>query len=621
MKRLIYILSILLLLSFQVYSNGVISEQSELPEHPRLLLLKGEEAGLLLKINKDAHWKTLHNSILDESVRIIDLPVEIYLVKGKRLLDVSREVLRRVFYLSYSYRMTGEDKFARRAEKELLQVASFSDWNPAHFLDVAEMTLAVSIGYDWLYNFLSDESKKKISIAVFEKGIKPSLLKDYNSFLTNDNNWNQVCNSGITFASIAFFENDKSLAAGLINRAIESIPLSMSGYSPNGAHPEGIGYWEYGTSFNVLFLESLQQNFKADFGLSQLPGFMATGLYSQHMVTPMGNAFCYADVGLKLGFTPTPFWFYKQTKNPALILIQKQAFEIDIAKRYLRHRLLPLALIWGAGSNAQMLNAVEPDNLFWMGQGQSPVCAMRTSWTNPDGLYLGFKAGSPSSNHGHMDVGSFYFEAEQVRWALDLGMEPYANVEKAGVDLWNKEQVSQRWDVYRLNNFAHNTLTFNDRKQLVEGYAKIDTHSDKSELMYATADITTVCPPWIKKSIRSVALVNKSFVVIEDKISTGSNFSKVRWNMMTEATKITDLGNNLFLLKKDAKKMYVKIESPVKIRFYHLPASPTNSYDSPNIGIFSFGFEAELNLNSTQHFVVYLMPAKEQDTFLYKYIL
>ncbi len=60
-------------------------------------------------------------------------------MEGKRLLSVSRLVLKRIFYLSYAYRMTKEEKYAYRATQEMLSVSRFPDWNPSHFLDVGEM--------------------------------------------------------------------------------------------------------------------------------------------------------------------------------------------------------------------------------------------------------------------------------------------------------------------------------------------------------------------------------------------------------------------------------------------------------------------------------------------------
>ena len=63
--------------------------------------------------------------------------------EGKRLLAISRIALKRIYYLSYAYRMTGDKKYAHRAEQEMLAVSRFTDWNPTHFLDVGEMVMAL----------------------------------------------------------------------------------------------------------------------------------------------------------------------------------------------------------------------------------------------------------------------------------------------------------------------------------------------------------------------------------------------------------------------------------------------------------------------------------------------
>ena len=131
-------------------------------QHPRILLLKGEEANLVSSIKKDPVWSMLHGAILKESDRIITLAPIKRIQIGRRLLDKSREAIRRLFYLSYAYRTTNDQKYFIRAENEMLVIAGFSDWNPPHFLDVAEMTMAMSIGYDWLYDQLSQTSKDSI---------------------------------------------------------------------------------------------------------------------------------------------------------------------------------------------------------------------------------------------------------------------------------------------------------------------------------------------------------------------------------------------------------------------------------------------------------------------------
>ena len=81
---------------------------------------------------------------------------------------------RRILFLSYAYRITGDEIYFQRAEEELLTVCRFSDWNPSHFLDVAEMVLGVAIGFDWLYTKLSADSRRIISEAIMTKGLLPA---------------------------------------------------------------------------------------------------------------------------------------------------------------------------------------------------------------------------------------------------------------------------------------------------------------------------------------------------------------------------------------------------------------------------------------------------------------
>ncbi len=621
MKKIFWLLLLLVSGAWQGVCREPVTSQHELPPHPRLLLPRGGEGRLLLRIGQDSLWTLLHTAILEESDRMAALPPVAYRVEGRRLLATSREALRRILFLAYSCRMTGRDEYARRAETEMLAAAAFPDWNPGHFLDVAEMVLGMAIGYDWLYDRLSPSSRRTIAAAIVKKGLEPAREEKNSWFYSAANNWNQVCNAGLTYGALAVFERDPILATALIDKAVETVPLAMKEYAPDGAYPEGPGYWDYGTSFNVLLLDALERCFGSDFGLSEMPGFLATGAYSQHMVTPAGNLFCYADCEPRLGFSPTPFWFYTRTKDPALLLPQKPALENDREKRFLENRLLPLALLWGAGAGAILTTPEEPENRFWIGQGSNPVCTMRTSWSDPDALFVGFKAGSPSVNHAHMDAGSFYLEADGIRWALDLGMEPYHGVEQAGVDLWNKSQESQRWDVFRLNNFAHNTLTFNGRKQRVAGYCRIDSCETAPGRMYAVSDLTPVCPPWVKESVRAVAMADNACAVVEDRVTTGERFTRMRWNMMTEADTITELGDHVYLLEKGAKRLYLRIQTPVGIEVYRRPASPVNSYDSENPGISMFGFEAELPLDTTVRFTVFLMPGQMADCSSWTQIL
>ena len=226
---------ILVVLATCFSCNRADTPEDILSRHPRILLIEGEEEIIKKSVEANLIWKEMHETILGESDAIISLPPVERELTGRRLLGKSREALRRIFYLSYSYRMNGNEKYVERAEKEMLAAAGFSDWNPSHFLDVGEMTMAMAIGYDWLYHELSPLSREIIREAILKKGLEASLDPDYNWFLNTEHNWNQVCNAGMTYGAIAVYEYYPELASEIIDRAYNTIILAKADYEPDPA--------------------------------------------------------------------------------------------------------------------------------------------------------------------------------------------------------------------------------------------------------------------------------------------------------------------------------------------------------------------------------------------------
>ncbi len=572
-----------------------------LTEHPRILLPKGEEDAIRNNIAADEIWKKIDGFLISECDKIIgNPPVERVLI-GRRLLDKSREALRRIFDLSYAWRMTSEKKYFDRALKEMLAVSSFIDWNPSHFLDVAEMTMAVSIGYDWLYGGLSAADRNTIKTAIVEKGLNPSLLPENSGWVKAYHNWNQVCNAGMTYGALAVFEDEPDLATQIIKRATGSIKLPMGDYEPGGTYPEGYSYWGYGTSFNIMFLSAMEKAFGNGYGPEISPGFLKTASYLTNMTGPTGKSFNYSDAGSGGGVNPAMFWFARQLNDPSVLWSERLHLE---TKDLPNDRLLPAVMIWGAGITMEKITP--PLKLMWVGQGKNPVALMRTSWTEKDAIFVGFKAGSPSVNHGHMDAGSFIMEADGERWAMDFGMQDYNSLETAGVDLWNMKQNSQRWQVYRYNNYVHNTLTVNDSLQEVYGYSVISQYSDNPSLMNAITDLTFLYRDDLKKAKRGIAIVDKKYVMVRDEIETKNKETKVRWNMLTSAN-VTVVGKDVELTK-NGRKLDVRVISPSGAELKTTGTVPPHSYDAPNPGTTLVGFEIVIPANSKEDLVVLLLP-------------
>jgi hypothetical protein len=194
------VLGILLQLSHLTHGQNI-PKQLPVTEHPRLMLMKGEENGIKGLISQDKQWHKLHEAIIYEADRLDGEELLERKQIGRRLLSVSREALRRIFHLSYAYRLTGEQKYVERAEKEMLKIAGFSDWNPSHFLDVAEMSAAVALAIDWAGKDLPASTVKLAKTSLIEKGIKPSFEGNRN-WVNGTNNWNQVCGGGLTMGAL-----------------------------------------------------------------------------------------------------------------------------------------------------------------------------------------------------------------------------------------------------------------------------------------------------------------------------------------------------------------------------------------------------------------------------------
>ena len=324
-----------------------------------------------------------------------------------------------------AHALTSDARYARRAEKELLAASEFRDWNPSHFLDVAEMTAALGIGYDWLYNSLPEKSRSTIRSAIVDKGLKPSIPGGW--WTTTYNNWNQVCNGGLAIGAIAVMDQEPELAATIIERTVRNLPHAMKEYAPDGAYPEGPSYWRYGTTYNVLILAALESAFGTDFKLSKTDGFLECSDYFIQSLGPSGLHFNYSDGRPGARFSPTLRWFSRKRNRPHLLRTDTVMLRdyLAIAESDSINYSLPLLLLW---SPKKTENTATPAT-HWNGRGKTPVSFHRSSWSDPDATFFGIKGGSPSTNHGHMDIGSFVLDMLGERWAHDLGLQSYHDLE------------------------------------------------------------------------------------------------------------------------------------------------------------------------------------------------
>ncbi len=573
--------------------------------HPRLYLPAGGEAALRSQISADPVMGKLYANLIREADRqLATKPVERVLI-GRRLLDKARTALSRVLHLGLAWRLTGEQKYFDRARAELLAVAAFSDWNPKHFLDVGEMTTAVGIGYDWLYPALDEPTRRILRQAIVEKGLQPSLVTDQWTRVTN--NWNQVCNAGVTVGALAVAESEPELAARIVARAITTVPIAMHEYSPDGAYPEGPGYWGYGTTFNVILISALQSVLGTDFGLAQQPGFLATADYHLHVTGPSGYYFNYADCGRGgRSLAPAMFWFAAQRQESHLLASERGKLEGEGEGRSNRDRTEPLALLWLTPGAAK---PSPPPALSWTGRGANPVALHRSSW-EPNATFIAVKGGSPSTNHAHMDVGSFVMDAGGVRWADDLGMQDYESLEAKGVKLWDRAQSGERWNVFRLGASSHNVLTVDGQAQRVDGHAPIVLAKPNRTVV----DLSDIYRGQLAAARRGVALHPDQSALVQDELRSGDRAATVRWAMVTRA-QVTIEGAGRATLVQGGRRLRFQVIEPASAILEIFPTDPPPAAtDARNEGTRMLGFSVGVSTDQFQRIVVRLAPEGAPDS-------
>jgi hypothetical protein len=561
--------------------------------HPRLLATKGDFEAVRAAIAGDPLKQRIAENVIARATALQETPPVERVIIGRRLLQTSRTCLERVLTLAMAYHLSGDREHAKRCQQEMLAAARFRDWNPDHFLDVAEMTFALALGYDWLHDDLDEAARNEIRQAIVVKGIGLQFAHRDNWWVTVANNWGQVCHAGMTAGALAVLENEPDLAARTLHSAINNVVPAMRQYAPEGGYPEGPQYWSYGTTFNVLLIACLESAVGSDFGLSAAPGFDKTGRFLAVVSGPTGLLFNYSDGGARRDPEPVLAWFAARFNHPEWLAGERQRWQARLDERRedgcAPTRFMPLLLLW---LNDRETPTAAGLPLHWSSGGETPITIHRSGW-GADATFVGLKAGSPSASHGQMDGGSFVLDSDGVRWGVDLEPEDYHAIESQGMDLWSRGQDSDRWRILRLNNYGHNTLVIDGGPQSSSGTASIVAFSDDREWPHSIVDLGDMYRDHVKTARRGVVLLPSRQVIIRDELSGLKPGTRVRWAMITRGEP-SGVGSDRLVLSEGNKNLTLIAEAEPAATWQVIDIStPKNDFDSANPGARIATLEAE----------------------------
>ena len=565
--RLINLIGLFFLLfSFVVTGRDLSVRQSgkELLQHPRLLFSKQEEQRIRDLFGTEPLLDSLYVGLMKEAERLLLVPPQEdprrEIKNTKDILPISREQVYRMVNLALAYRLSGDRRFAEKAEKELVHVCNFPDWDTIHYLDVAEMTTAVAIGYDWLYDVLAPSTRQLVVHSIKTKALD-LVVEEYNtgnadSWAKRETNWNVVCNTGMVLGALAIEEHYPELAKHIIGEAVRYIPNCLKHFAPDGVCYEGPAYWGYTNMYLSLLLKALNDNFGGDFGLSEMVGVDKSVLYYMHSTSPSGKIFNFANSGSTApAAEPIYFYFSRAFNQPEVATFYRDVLSKTVHEgNYFRFYFLSIPWYDTASSTADALPKLK------VYEGINDIVVFNGNRNIPNSLYLIAKTGDPDMAHQQLDIGTFIVEMNGIRWTDDLGTDNY-NLP----GFWDYKPDGQRWTYFRNSNFSHNTLSIDHKLQNSAGTGEIDRLDDRAAQPFVTMNMSTAYAGQSRFVYRTFRMLDDTRILVTDSVGLQSPSQSVQWSVITSAD--VECKGNTAVLRKDGKSFSLKIASPTNASF------------------------------------------------------
>lgn len=546
--------------------------------HPRLLFSKQEERRIQGLLGTDPLLDSLRASLMKEAERLLTVPPQEdprkKIKNTKDILPVSREQVYRMVNLSLAYRLSGDKRFAEKAEKELVHVCNYTDWDPVHYLDVAEMTTAVAIGYDWLYDVLAPSTKQLVVRSIKTKALD-LVVEEYktgnaDSWAKRETNWNVVCNTGMVLGALAIEEQEPELARHIIGEAVKYVPNCLKHLAPDGVCYEGPAYWGYTNMYLSLLLKALNDNLGEDFGLSEMAGVDKSVLYYMHSTSPSGKIFNFANSGSTApAAEPIYFYFSRAFGQPEAAGFYRNVLSKTVQEgNYFRFYFLSIPWYDTASSSADALPKLK------VYRGINDIVVFNGDRNIPNSLYLIAKTGDPDMAHQQLDIGTFIVETNGIRWTDDLGTDNY-NLP----GFWDYKPNGQRWSYFRNSNFSHNTLSIDHQLQNSAGTGEIEKQDDKADQPFVTMNMSTAYGSQSRFVYRTFRMLDDTRLLVTDSVGLKNPSQSVQWSVITSAD--VECKGNTAILRKDGHSFSLKIASPAHASFTAKAAKRETEAEKP----------------------------------------
>ena len=505
MKKLLTLCIFATFLIFSATSAQTIDFDSLAP-HPRLMLRSGDITAMRAARAISPSARQAHERIVAAAEQVVAREVVAH-----PLSITTQEIFEDIFYLSYSYLTTDDMRYARRAEQEMLAVCKLPDWNPSSPDDVATLTMALAIGYDWLYRALPVHSRSIIGTTIYEKGL---LVADE---LTMSES---IGNIGILFGALATADRSPEYCQMLVAKYVEANEKVLSAKNNLVTN---IDQWSREAALQAMYSATMKSALNIEPSSSVVESFAQGAEALCYMVAPSNLYYNYGGSSAEANAIAAKYWVAQKSNNTSLVAVDER---LATQGHFVEDFTLPLYMLFASGQELSKLRM--PHSKLYRGADEMVI--YHSGW-DADDTYLAIKGGNAES------AGEYVFESGGVRWTSLTG----------GVD---------------------GRLVIDGVSSDGQGEARVREVVEASRRHGAVIDLSALYSAQATSVVRSIELGKGDRLVVTDNISCGSQPASIEWSITTAAEaevvaantiKLTSMGKTLFLRVRSRGQSVAKV--------------------------------------------------------------
>jgi len=535
--------------------------------HPRLMGTKEDFDRVKLQAKSDPELAGIINQLIAQAdAKMSNAPVTYYYNDSYRTLNTAFQFTRQMEQFGLAYQLTGDKKYVDRAWLDIKSVCSFPDLNEAHVIDCGTYLSGLALAYDWMYHGLTKEQRDIMAEATMSMGIEVmdrafymglpsaavgSLTVDtmqQSSYFTKwRSNYVPYTVVGLISSALAFAEHNPEICFDVIEKSLRATEYAMFGLVPDGAWIEGVDYWEVTVGNICRYMSYMETSLGTNYNLWKAQGFRDSARAKASEESFHGSV-AHSDSQQNNGSVSSYAyaWYAKNLGQNDLAAL-RQLYLKGVYAHYglVAPTVTGLDILYYTKADMEDAKKFPKVQVF---RGLESF-SVRENYGDPTSFFFFSQAGQAFHYHGHNDCGSFAFEMDDVRWAMDLGKDSY--------DLHSGDRYYQ---IYRKRTEGHNTLTINNGdfwNQKEDQYCAVSKYEEGVGGAYGVYDMTS-----LYRDVNSVKRgfyidENYSVLTVRDEIDVQID-SEVWWFMHTMAD-IEILDKNTALLSMDGKSLTLQI--------------------------------------------------------------